>query len=157
MTAPGHLMSSPIPTTVTGESGTSAGPLSPPRTREEGIPYPRVPSTADLSDEAVRVLASLPKSRSGATSIPALVRDTGLSDRAVRAALEELVVAYELSVVTLPIARGVWITNEPEEARAAARQLESRAIALHRRARALRRAADRLEYRETLFDLEEAS
>jgi len=35
--------------------------------------------------------------------------------------------------------------------------MNDKAIALHRRARALRRAADRLEYRETLFDLEEAS
>jgi hypothetical protein len=97
------------------------------------------------------ILSLLPRGRARATSIPSLVRASGLSEREVRQALHELVTEHHQPVVTLPVPRGVWLAETAEEAQAAADQLHSRAMSLLERCRGLRIAGERLAWNPQLF------
>lgn len=97
------------------------------------------------------ILSLLPHGRADATSIPSLVRASGLSERAVREAIHELVTTYHVAVVSLPIPRGIWLAQTAEEAQAAAEQLRARAMSLLERCRGLRIAGERIAWSPTLF------
>ena len=97
------------------------------------------------------ILSLLPSGRAAATSIPSLVRASGLTERAVREAIHELVTEYHIAVVSLPVPRGIWLAETAEEAQAAAEQLHARAMSLLERCRGLRIAGERIAFSPTLF------
>ncbi|MCL5736983.1 MAG: hypothetical protein M1274_15695 [Actinobacteria bacterium] len=94
------------------------------------------------------LLSLLPHGRASATSIPALRRLTNMSDREVRAAIEELVTVQHVPVVT---AAGVFIAETPEDVDLAVANLRARSMAMLRRCRALRLARESLAWSPTLF------
>ena len=96
---------------------------------------------------------ALPYGRENATSIPALCRVLGMSDRAVRDGIEELVNVERVPVVTLTTNPGVFIALTPEEVDLADAHLRSKAMAILHRRRSLRLCREYLAYRPTLFDL----
>lgn len=106
-------------------------------------PYP------ESSEEFI--LSLLPHGRTNATSIPSLVRASGLSERVVREAIHNLVTEYHIAVVSLPVPRGIWLAQTAEEAQAAAEQLHARAMSLLERCRGLRIAGERIAFSPTLF------
>lgn len=59
---------------------------------------------------------ALPRGWDNATSVSALSRCLGWSERAVREGLEELVNLWRVPVVTLPTNPGVFIATRPEDA-----------------------------------------
>lgn len=91
----------------------------------------------------MNLLALLPTGRECATSVPCLAQVTGESERAIRAAIEDLVMAG-FPVVTLPCKRGVFMAETPEDLDMAYAHLTSKAMSLLRRRRALRMARARL-------------
>ncbi|MCL5736942.1 MAG: hypothetical protein M1274_15460 [Actinobacteria bacterium] len=102
------------------------------------------PGTGDL-------LSFLPYGRAHATSVPALCRATGWSDREVRAELERLVVEAHIPVVTLPTTRGVFVAVTPEEVDLATANLRARSLSMLRRCRALRLCREALAWSPELF------
>ncbi len=74
-----------------------------------------------------------------------------MSDREVRAAIEELVTVQHVPVVTLPTNPGVFVAVTSEEVQLARRQIRSRALSLLRRDRALRICAEALSWSPELF------
>ena len=103
--------------------------------------------TGDLTDLA----RALPRGRARATSVSELAATTGLSEREVRAGLSELLSDYRIPVVTLPIRRGVYLAETPEDIDQADAHIKSKAMSLLRRRRALRLVRDQLAYSPTLF------
>jgi hypothetical protein len=83
------------------------------------------------------LLFHLPYGEANATSIPALARASGMSQREVRAEIERLVIEDHIPVVCFPTNPGVFIAVTIEEARRGRKQIRSRAGALLRRGRAL--------------------
>lgn len=132
---------------ISGQGGLTRSLPEPPSFEHGAGTTPAGPPTSN----ADVVLKHLPRGRANATSIPALVAATGLTEREVRAAIEELVTLRHLPVCTLPTSRGVWLATTPDEVLEAEAQLRSRAMALLERCRGLRFARERLEYSPTLF------
>ena len=102
----------------------------------------------------------LPRGRANATSIPALMRALGWSDRQVREGLERLVTEglepqardpRRVPVVTLPTSPGVFVAATPEELELAIASIRGRAMALLRRQRGLRLCREPLVYKPSLF------
>lgn len=100
------------------------------------------------------MLEHIPSGRRHATSVPALCRATGLSDREVRSEIERLVTENHIPIVCLPTNPGVFIATTPAEVELGQRQMRSRAMSLLKRARALRICGEALEWGPTLFDME---
>jgi len=88
----------------------------------------------------VNLLSHIPRGRANATSIPALSRATGMSERECRAEIERLVTVDHVPIVTLPTNPGVFRAATLEELQQARGQIRSRAFALLRRDRGLRLA-----------------
>lgn len=99
------------------------------------------------------LLAALPRGRRNATSVPALCRELAVSNRELRALIEELVTEQHVPVCTLPTSHGVWLAESAEEVEEAAGQLHSRAMSLLDRCRALRLAGESIAWSPTLFEL----
>lgn len=107
-----------------------------------------------------RLARALPYGREHATSVPALMRALGWSDRQVREGLEQLVCEglrpqardpRRVPVVTLPTSPGVFVAETPEELELAIRGIRSRAMALLSRQRGLRLCREQVAYSERLF------
>ena len=103
---------------------------------------------------------ALPQGRANATSVPALMRALGWSDRQVREGLEQLVCEglepqardpRRVPVVTLPTSPGVFVAATPEELELAIAGIRGRAMALLRRQRGLRLCREPLVYKPSLF------
>lgn len=97
------------------------------------------------------LLAYIPIGRAAAVSVADLVRAADLSDREVRLELARLLNDEHIPVCSLPIRRGIWIAETPEEADVAAEQLRCRAMSLLERCRALRLCRESLAWSPTLF------
>jgi len=103
---------------------------------------------------------SLPRGRSNATSVPALMRQLGWTDRQVREGLEQLITEglqpqardpRRVPVVTLPTSPGVFVAATPEELELAIAGMRGRGIACLKRARGLRLCREQVAYSSTLF------
>jgi hypothetical protein len=99
----------------------------------------------------------LPCGRANATSVPSLCRQLGMSDRAVREGIQQLVDGElhgeRVPVVTLPTNPGVWVATTPEELDLADSHLRSKAMSLLHRRRSLRLCREELAWSPTLFEL----
>ena len=103
---------------------------------------------------------ALPHGRANATSIPALMRALGWTDRQVREGLEQLVTEglqpqardpRRVAVVTLPTSPGVFVAATPDELELAIEGMRGRGIACLKRARGLRLCREQVTYKEALF------
>ena len=103
------------------------------------------------SDPLTDLARELPRGRLHATSVSELAAATGLSEREVRAGLSELLNDHRVPVVTLPIRRGVYLAETPEDIDQADAHIRSKAMSLLRRRRALRLCRERLMYSPKLF------
>jgi hypothetical protein len=107
------------------------------------------------SAELHTLYSALPYGREQATSIPALCRLTGMSDRAVREGIQQLVdggLHERVPIVTLPTNPGVWIALTPEELDLADAHLRAKAMSILHRRRNLRLSREQLCWSPTLFD-----
>jgi hypothetical protein len=105
-----------------------------------------------MDAQALTVLEkALPRGRQIATSVPDLARWLNLSDREIRGGLEQLVNDRRVPVVTLPIAKGVFVATSAEDLDLADDHLRRKAMALLHRRRSLRLCRERLTFSETLF------
>lgn len=98
-----------------------------------------------------QLLNLIPRGRRRATSMGELADRLGCSDREVRQLIEELVNDFHVEIVTLPVRRGVFVAETPQEIDLAEAHLRSKTMALLRRRRALRLCRERLAYSPTLF------
>ena len=98
-----------------------------------------------MSTEAL-ILASIPHGRENGTSMAALARATGMSEREVRAEIERLVTVDHEPIVTLPTNPGIFRAETIEECRQARAQIRSRAFSLLRRDRGLRLAEQNMVF-----------
>lgn len=97
---------------------------------------------------------ALPRGRTNATSVPALAARLGISDRAVREGIEQLVngeLGTRVPVVTLPTNPGVFVATTPAELDLGDAHIRAKAMALLHRRRSLRLCREVLAYRPTLF------
>lgn len=97
---------------------------------------------------------TLPRGRENATSIPALAVRLGLSDRAVREAIEQLVngeLGRRVPVVTLPTNPGVFVATTLAELDLGDAHIRAKAMALLHRRRSLRFCREQIAYSPTLF------
>ena len=103
---------------------------------------------------------ALPRGAHNATSVPALMRALGWSDRQVREGLERLVCEglqpqekdpKRVPVVTRPTNPGVFVAVTPDELEEAITGIRGRGLAMMRRARGLRFCREQVAYCETLF------
>jgi hypothetical protein len=97
---------------------------------------------------------ALPRGLAHATSIPALVARLGVSERIVRAGIEQLVngdMGRRVPVVTLSVAPGVFVAVTPQEVDMADAHLRSKAMSLLHRRRSLRLCREQLAFQPTLF------
>ena len=103
---------------------------------------------------------ALPRGQQSATSIPALCRVLGWTDRQTREGMEQLVCEglepqakdpRRVPIVTRPTNPGVFVAVTPEELEEAITGMRGRALAMLRRARGLRLCREQVAYAETLF------
>jgi hypothetical protein len=103
---------------------------------------------------------ALPRGEQNATSIPALCRALGWTDRQTREGIEQLITEglepqardpQRVPVVTLPKRDGVFVATSPEELELAIKGIRGRAMALLRRQRGLRLCREPLTHPQTLF------
>jgi hypothetical protein len=114
-----------------------------------------------VSPSDLRLLdATLPRGSRNATSVPALMRVLGWSDRQVREAIEQLITEglepqakdpRRVPVVTRPVNPGVFVATTPAELEEAIAGIRGRAMSLLRRQRGLRLCREPLQYTGTLF------
>ncbi len=104
-----------------------------------------------------RLLSILPTGRENGTSVPALARALGISDRECRALIEELVTEDHAPICSQPTRNGIYLAASAEELDQARAQLHSRAMSLLERCRALRLAAEEMSWTPTLFEIEEVA
>ena len=104
--------------------------------------------------------AVLPRGARNATSVPALARALGWTDRQVREAMEQLVCEglqpqakdpKRVPIVTRPTNQGVFVAVTPKELEEAIEGLRGRGMAILRRARGLRLCREQVAYTSTLF------
>ena len=102
----------------------------------------------------------LPRGARNATSVPALARALGWTDRQVREVLEQLVCEglqpqakdpKRVPIVTRPTNPGVFVAVTPDELEEAIAGMRGRAMAMLRRTRGLRLCREQVAYSSTLF------
>lgn len=103
---------------------------------------PNWPAADDL--DAIRVLCVLARNEGQVVQRKALARESGLSDRAVRAAIERLVTAWEWPITSTSGRGGYALVFDREQIEASLRESEARMRALGRRRRAYRRILERV-------------
>lgn len=100
------------------------------------------------------LLPHIPSGRAHACSVRDLAVASGMSARAVREELRRLLIEDHVRICSLPIPRGIWIAETPEELRAARAHLLSRLVELRERIDALDLCEQEMCFRPTLFALE---
>lgn len=93
----------------------------------------------------------LPRGRANACSVADLAYDMCASDRYVRDAIKTLIEEHRIPIVTGTTGKSVYVAETPEEIDEALAHINSRAMSLLKRKRALRLCRESLAWSPELF------